>query len=89
MEILMEAYNTKRQFVENDNIKDIAETIKNTDISVFLNSDNTIHLESTRGIDYIRKVVNIEVDKWLNAKYPTNIVFNTLPLTEDTCILKI
>lgn len=89
MEVLKEAYNTKRQIIEEDKIKNIAESIKNTDISILLNSDNTMHLESTKGINYIRKAINIEVEKYINDKFPPNLVFNTLPLSENSCLLKI
>lgn len=91
MQKLKEAYNIKKQLVTKDinELGDIIRTNSNIDINV--NSDNTMYLESNCGIDFIKNNLDVGIMRWLNKNIesPINIVFNTLPISCNSCIVKI
>ena len=98
MNKLKEAYDIKKELISKD-IAELGEIIKdNTNINtVNINPDNTIYLESECGIDSIRNSLDLDVIKWINGTIkiggvinaPINMVYNTLPLTSNTCIIRI
>jgi hypothetical protein len=89
---LKEAYDIKKELVNSD-ISELSNILKEyTDINTInVNPDNTIYLESNCGMDSIKNSLNSGVVRWINKtiNIPINIIYNTLPLSNNSCILRI
>ena len=92
MQKLKEAYNIKKQLISSD-INELGDILKeNSNIeTIDVNSDNTIYLESNCGIDSIRDSLDESIKKWIyvDQKIMRSIIFNTLPITNNSCIVRI
>ena len=93
MQKLKELYDIKKQLVAND-INELGNILKeNTNIeTINVNPDNTIYLESNCGVDSIRNDLNVSVKKLLcvdDHSVIHNFIFNALPLTNNSCIIRI
>ena len=91
MDKLKEAYNIKKQLVNND-ISELGNILKeNSNIeTINVNSDNTIYLESNCGIDSIKNDLDEGIKRWIwvDNKVIRSIIFNTLPISNNSCIIK-
>ena len=90
--ILKEVYDIKRQLVSDD-INKLGNILKeNSNIdTIDVNPDNTIYLESKCGIDFIKDNLDEGIKKWLliEQQFMRNMVFNTLPISNNSCIVRI
>ena len=89
---LKEVYNIKKELIVND-ITVLGNILKEyTDINTInINSDNTIYLESNCGIDSIKSSLDSGVVRWINRtiESPIGMVYNTLPISNNACIIRI
>lgn len=92
MNKLREIYDTKKQLITND-ITELGIILKeNSNINIVdINPDNTIYLESNCGVDSIRNILDSDIIKWINynIEAPINMIYNTLPLSNTSCIIRI
>jgi len=91
MSKLKEAYDIRKELISKDITKLGNILKKNNNIeTININPDNTIYLESECGIDSIKNTLDLSVQKLVNRKInaPINMVYNTLPLTNNTCIIR-
>lgn len=92
MQKLKEAYELKKQLIYKD-INELGDILKeNSNIeTININSDNTIYLESNCGIDSIKDNLDEGIKKWIwvDQKIMRSIIFNTLPISNNSCIVKI
>jgi hypothetical protein len=94
MKELKEAYDIKKELMMTKDMNELGDILKQQpDInSLNVNSDNTIYVESDKGISSIKKSIQDIVPTWinlLNQNLPIDMIINTLPLTPNTCIIKI
>ena len=91
MERLKDAYTIKKQIL--NNINELGDILKeNNSIEIInINSDNTIYLESNSGIDSIKNDLDESIKKWVSVdiKVVRNMLLNTLPLSNNSCIVRI
>lgn len=91
MQKLKEVYDIKKQLVDK-NINELGNIIKeNSNIeTININPDNTMYLESNCGLDSIKNSLESGVKIWINNPLAcANIIFNTLPLYNNSCIVRI
>lgn len=92
MEKLKEAYELKKQLVTSD-INELGNILKESSSikTINVNPDNTIYLESNCGIDSIKDDLDEGIRRWIwvDDKAIRNIVFITLPISSNSCIIKI
>ena len=92
MQKLKEAYELKKQLVTSD-INELGNILKeDSNIeTIDVNSDNTIYLESNCGIDFIKDKLDAGIKKWLlnDQQIMYSIIYNTLPISNNSCIVKI
>ena len=92
MQKLKEAYDIKKQMVTSD-INELGNILKeNSNIeTINVNPDNTIYLESNCGIDSIKDCLESGIMKWVNLNIgaPINMIYNTLPISNNSCIVRI
>lgn len=90
MQKLKEAYDIKKQLVTSD-INELGNILKeNSNIdTIDVNSDNTMYLESNCGMDSIKDDLDIGIRRWLkiDERGICNILLNTLPLSNNSCIV--
>ena len=89
---LKEAYDIKKELVNSD-INELSNILKEyTDINTInVNPDNTIYVESNCGMDSIKNSINSGVIRWINKtiEAPICMIYNTLPLSTNACIIRI
>ena len=92
MKKLKEAYDIKKQLVTS-NINELGDILKEYSSieTINVNSDNTIYLESNCGMDSIKNNLELGVIKWVNKNIesPISMIYNTLPITNNSCIVRI
>ena len=92
MKKLKKAYDFKKQLTGN-NINELGNLLKNEDNveTIDINTDNTIYLTSNCGIDVITRSIEDGIAKWLNqnTEVPINMICNILPISNNSCIIKI
>ena len=91
MQKLKNIYNIKKQFTNNIyTIGDILKSI-NSIQRVDIHPDNTIYLESNCGMDSIKENVNESIKNLIGSDQHIiyEAVFNTLPLSNNSCIIRI
>lgn len=92
MQKLKEAYEIKKQLVISD-INELGTILKeNSNIdTINVNSDNTIYLESNCGMDSIKNSLELGIIRWVNISMeaPITMIYNTLPITCNSCIVRI
>lgn len=92
MQKLKEAYDIKKQLVTSD-ISELGNILKeNSNIeTISVNSDNTIYLESNCGIDSIKSNLELGIIRWVNRNIeaPINMIYNALPISGNSCIVRI
>ena len=91
MHKLKEAYEIKKQLVTSD-IGDLGDFLKESDNfkTIDINPDNTIYLESNCGIDSINNDLETSVVKWIKQTITLpGLICNILPLSNNSCIVKI
>ena len=93
MQKLHEAYDTKKTLYNNNSINDFGEILRNNSEidTVNINPDNTIYIESKCKIDSMIPFFELSIMKVLNnnVSFPINMIFNTLPINDNICILHI
>jgi hypothetical protein len=94
MHKLKEAYNIKKEILKDiTNLSVFGDCLKeNSNLkTIDINPDNTIYLESECGVDSIKHDLDEGIKKWLqfDEYYKRNIIFNVLPLTNNSCIVRI
>lgn len=93
MKKLKEVYDIKKELIISNDINKLSNILKeNIDIeTINLNSDNTIYIESECGIDSIRNILDSSVTRWVNRNIeaPIGMVYSTLPLSSNSCIIRI
>jgi translation initiation factor 2 alpha subunit (eIF-2alpha) len=93
MKTLREVYDIKKDIIVSGSINDIGDILKqNPNINnVHVNSDNTIYVESNEGVDSIKESVELSMLEWINKNinYPVSMILNTLPLTRNSCMVKV
>jgi hypothetical protein len=89
---LKEVYNIKKQLITTD-INELGDILKeNSNIdTININTDNTIYLESNCGMDSIKDILNLNIIKWANCNIeaPVSMLYNALPITNNSCIVRI
>lgn len=92
MQKLKKAYDIKKQLVTSD-INELGNILKeNSNIeTIDVNSDNTIYLESNCGLDSIKDDLDEGIRKWLwvDEHIMRKIIFNTLPIGNNSCIIRV
>lgn len=96
MSKLKEAYDIKRELV-NENISSLYNTIQSEEeMKTELNRDDTIYVESDGGLDSIENTIIKAINNWCSSRtgqHPAHVVasmvVNTLPLNNNSCILHI
>jgi len=93
MEKLRQAYDMKKNIIENGDMLELEKALKkspNID-NVNVNSDGTMRLESNSGMDSLNCAVENTVLNWIKQelKFPVSIICNTLPINHNACILKV
>ena len=92
MQKLKEVYDIKKHLITIDinELGNILEENSNIEI-VNINPDNTIYLESNCGMDSIKDCLETGIMKWvnLNIGFPINMIYNTLPISNNSCIIRI
>lgn len=93
MQKLKEAYSIKKDLIVNSDINELGTILKNNSNinTININPDNTIYVESNSGLDSIKETLELGVMQWVNRKIsvPIGMIYNTLPITSNACILKI
>ena len=94
MKKLKEAYDVKKQLVATTNsINELGELLKNNSNipNIDINSDNTMYLESNCGIDSIKDTLDTNIAAWINRniEFPISMIYNVLPLSNESCIVRI
>lgn len=93
MKTLREVYDIKKDIIVSGSMNDIGDILKqNPNINnVHVNSDNTIYVESNEGVDSIKESVELSMLEWINKNinYPVSMILNTLPLTRNSCMVKV
>lgn len=92
MEKLKEAYEYKKRLVTNG-IEEIGAVLKEQPdfLEVKTNEDNTLYLESNSGLERIKELLTVGANEaWNNPSFgiPVSMIFNALPLTNNSCIVK-
>lgn len=91
MKKIKDAYDIKKQLIDKDinELGNILKKISNIE-TIDVNPDNTIYLESNCGVDSIKDSINEGIKRWVNINESImyNMIFNTLPLSNNSCILK-
>jgi len=92
MEKLKEAYEYKKKVIT-DGIEGIGKSLeKESEFDeVRINEDNTLYLESNSGLEKIKELLTLGAkEAWLNSSFgiPASMIFNTLPLNTNSCIVK-
>ena len=90
---LKKAYDLKKQLVTS-NMNELGDILKeNSNIeTINVNPDNTIYLESDCGVDSIKNNLDEGIKKWLwtdDHSIIRKLIFNALPLSDNSCIIKI
>ena len=92
MQKLKNVYDIKRQLVVTD-INGLGNILKECiDIrTINVNSDNTIYVESNCGIDSIRNSLDEGIKRFVNVNESImcSMIFNTLPISNNSCIIRI
>lgn len=92
MQKLKEAYIIKKH-LSISNISELGDILKNHSNlnTIDINPDNTIYVESDCGMDSIKNSVDEGMVEWVkrNVKCPINMIYNTLPISSNSCIVKI
>ena len=91
MEKLKKAYDIKRQMISD--INELGNVLKenNSIETININPDNTIYLESNSGIDSIKNNLDESIRKMImiEEKVIRSMILNTLPLSNNSCIVRI
>ena len=91
MHKLKEAYDIKKQLINND-INELGSILKeNYNIeTININPDNTRYLESNCGMDSINNDLESGIVKWIKQSIALpDLICNVLPLSNNSCIVKI
>ena len=92
MKHLKEAYDIKKELVTKD-ITELGNILKedSTIETININPDNTLYLESSCGMESIKSNLECGVKRFINRNInaPYNMIYNTLPITNNSCIIRI
>ena len=92
MEKLKKVYEYKKKVIT-DGIEGIGKNLEERSEldKVRINEDNTLYLESNSGLDRVKGLLTLGTEEaWCNPSFgiPVSMIFNTLPLSANSCIVK-
>lgn len=90
---LKKIYDIKREFATRSDINDLTDMIKTNDptLNVETGSDRSIIINTENGLDSVTESVDKSIVAWAGYEipFPINLIYNLLPLSNSSCLLKI